>query len=216
MSKASNIVKAARRKNTKAIENFTSTVDERVEQSVKAGIVGKEKYALATASGRKEAAVIAATLLREDQFKQNMLNDEKKLVEAVRRFNNKFRSKNGRSNHDMLEALLSFFCENHDDLLEQALVSALPVKVSLAQAKALISDPFVRDVIEGRGFAVPTASELPALIRSINPSTSHAGGRPRKVRLVSEFGQGHSRDYVSNALPAGRIPDSGGGAMSKG
>lgn len=184
MSRTAQILAEMRSDNADVIQTFSDSVDEVVEANGKRmrrdGVIrtGGPRYVLSTGKGRSEALVVAGTLLAGTETWS--MNNAKRDHSLPRRALSMASSK-GRCTPDMLASLMAFF-SNPGDMAQTLLVSFLPTKVGTDQAKALLADTFVVDVIEGLGFKVPTATEAVKLVK--NPSTSRTGGA-RRVTIYS-------------------------------
>jgi hypothetical protein len=174
----------------------------------------KERYPLATSAGRRDA-LLAETVILKGCGMYDRNNDATKLTAAVKRVNNKFRSKAGRQTPDNLASLLAFFAENIGNITEQALVTALPVKVSDKQAKAMLAEVAFMEGFPGVNgpVSLPTSpAEIRALVKSVNPGSGRAGGRPRKVRLTDRWDAGLAPIHTCHDLSG--IPTSEAGTAA--
>ena len=90
-------------------------------------------------------------------------------------------SRKGRITPDMLDSLMAFF-RNPAEMAQGLLLSFLPTKVALADAKALVAE---RATLEGWGEAATAAllTDLPAILRGINPSTGRNGRAPSRLLI---------------------------------
>lgn len=138
----------------------------------------KVRPALATAKGRSEAQMTAQLLLvGTKDVDRNMLKREASLPRRAM----SMAASRGRVTPDGFESVMRYFA-NPGSMAQGLLASFLPEKVSTEQAKALLSDPFVVDVIEGFGVKVPAAKEAVALVK--NPSSGRGGGAPGRVIIA--------------------------------
>lgn len=158
-----------------------------------------ERYPLFYPSGRSEANVGAYKLAgwaerTNAECRESTLGRRATYMCASR----------GRVVPNMLESLLAYF-GNPSELSSRVLASFLPEKVSAKEAKALVPS-----LISHVRTLPPTDAEISALIRSINPGSGHAGGRPRKVRTYIGTLAGHSRTFASDAVPAPSTPSQQG------
>lgn len=152
----------------------------------------KIRPALSTAKGRNEALATAAVLLKGTETWD--MNNAKRDHSLPRRAIS-MASSRGRATPDMQASLMEFF-SSPGSMAEHLLASFLPARPNYNTLVAYL---------DGLGI-VATKAEITALKLFGGSRTGGAGGRPRKVRLVQAFGQGHSRAYVSTAVPTGRIP----------
>lgn len=202
MSRTAEILAEMRSSNATMINAFTESVDEVVETQGRRmrrnGVIrtGGSRYGLSTGKGRSEANLTTTILLKgTETFDRNATKVEHKLPARAL----SMASSRGRVRPDMLESLMAFF-SNPGDMAHHLLLSFLPVRVASAQAKDLLTDPFVVDVIEGLGVEVPT--NMAGLVRSINPANTHAGRAPSRV-LIASPGVAPTVDAKRRGRPSG-------------
>lgn len=202
MTRTAQILAEMRSDNTATIKAFNESIDEVVEAKGRRmrrnGVVrtGGSRYALATSKGRSDANLTSTILLKgTETFDRNAAKREHQLPARAL----SMASSRGRVRPDMLESLMAFF-SSPGDMAHHLLLSFLPVRVASTQAKDLLADPFVVDVIEGLGVKVPT--NMANLVRSINPANTHAGRAPSRL-LIASPGVAPTVDAKRRGRPSG-------------
>lgn len=192
----SQIIAEMRQANANAITAFNATSDlqaEAVAESAKrTGRVsaGGPSYRVATSAALTEVNAIWLPKAKMADVR----NDQAREAALPRRAH-KMAKTGGRQTPDMLESLMAYFTAPHA-LAAATAIYTLPCKVSAKEAT---------EILAGHGITAD-ASEVRTLIKSINPGSGRAGGRPRKVRVGTTFGKGHSASHVSTYVPFPGVP----------
>lgn len=148
VSRTAQILAEARQANTEAINAFNARLSS-------PEWAPKHSGERTTARLTSEQEVAKQILLKgSEAWNMNAVKREHQLPRRAL----SMASSKGRCTPDMLDSLMRFF-RNPSDMAHTLLLSFLPEQVSTKQANDLLSDPFVIDVIEGRGTQVPTPEQ---------------------------------------------------------
>lgn len=137
----------------------------------------RERYALATASGRADAQGTANLLLKGTD---DIRNGQRRDFSLPRRAMSMAASR-GRVKPDMLTAVMAYF-QSPTDMAQSLLAGFLPAALTLAEAKAIVAQ---KATDEGWGESATTAlmRDLPTILKSLNPSRSHNGRASARVHI---------------------------------